>query len=251
MALLRTQPIDVLVVGSGNAGFSAAIAASEAGASRVVLIEKSSEDWVGGNTYFTAGAFRIVHDGARDLIPLVNNVDAETAKLVDVDPYTAEDFRKDFDRICAGRSDPALSQALIDDSNAAVKWLARNGIRFQLSFNRQAYKVNGRYKFWGGLHIKTEDLGQGLIADHQAAARRRGIEVYYSTPAKRIMTSPLRRCHWHRSRTQRPRHNPRNQSHHSRRRRLRSQPPHARTISRPNMGSRTRARHTTQHRRSA
>ncbi|KAH7081597.1 fumarate reductase flavoprotein subunit precursor [Paraphoma chrysanthemicola] len=189
MALLTSEPIDVLVVGSGNAGFSAAIAASEAGASRVVLVEKSPKDWAGGNTYFTAGAFRIVHDGARDLIPLVNNVDAEIAKLVDVDPYTAEDFRTDFDRICAGRSDPALSQALIDDSNAAVKWLARNGIRFQLSFNRQAYKVNGRYKFWGGLHIKTEGLGHGLIADHQAAARRRGIEVYYSTPAKRIMTS--------------------------------------------------------------
>jgi len=181
--------IDVLVIGGGNAGFSAATAAAEAGARRVVLIEKAPEDWAGGNSYFTAGAFRTVHNGTSDLLPIVNNVDTETAKLIDMEPYTEDDFQKDMDRVCLGRSDPALSKALISESNEAVKWLANNGIRYQLSFNRQAYKVNGRYKFWGGMALKTQDGGKGLIQDHQACARRHGIEVYYSTPAKRIVTS--------------------------------------------------------------
>jgi precorrin 3B synthase CobZ len=187
---ISSKPIDVLVVGGGNAGFSAALAASEGGAHHVVLIEKAPEEWAGGNSFFTAGAFRTVHNGTTDLLPIVNNVDDVTAKLIDMEPYTTEDFRKDMDRVCSGRSDPALSKALINDSNDAVKWLAGNGVRFQLSFNRQAYKVNGRFKFWGGMALKTEDGGKGLIADHRAAARRRGIEVYYSTPAKRILTSP-------------------------------------------------------------
>ncbi|KAI4650131.1 uncharacterized protein J4E78_008413 [Alternaria triticimaculans] len=182
--------IDVLVIGGGNAGFSAATAAAEAGARRVVLIEKAPEDWAGGNSYFTAGAFRTVHSGTSDLLPIVNNVDAETAKLIDMEPYTKDDFQKDMDRVCLCRSDPDLSKALISESNEAVKWLANNGIRYQLSFNRQAYKVNGRYKFWGGMALKTQDGGKGLIQDHQACARRHGIEVYYSTPAKRIVTSP-------------------------------------------------------------
>ncbi|KNG49938.1 fumarate reductase flavo protein subunit precursor [Stemphylium lycopersici] len=188
-SLTSKSPVSVLIVGGGNAGFSAATAAAEAGAYRVVLIEKAPEEWAGGNSYFTAGAFRTVHDGTEDLLPIVNNVDAETAKLIDMEPYTKADFRKDMDRVCAGRSDPALSQGLIDESNDAVKWLASNGIRYQLSFNRQAYKVNGRFKFWGGMALMTEDGGKGLIADHQACARRHGIEVYYSTPAKRIVTS--------------------------------------------------------------
>lgn len=135
---------DVLVVGGGNAGFSAAVAAAEAGARKVIIIDKCPEDWAGGNSYFTAGAMRTVHNGLPDLLSVVNNCDEATSKIVDLDPYTREDFSKDMVRTCLGKSDPQLSKLLIDDSNDAIKWLARNGIRFQLSFNRQAYMVNGR-----------------------------------------------------------------------------------------------------------
>jgi succinate dehydrogenase/fumarate reductase flavoprotein subunit len=188
--LASSRDIDVLVVGGGNAGFTAATTAAESGAGRVVLIDKCPKEWGGGNTYFTAGAFRTVHSGTKDLLPIVNNVDAETAKVIDMEPYTLQDFRKDMDRMTSGRSDPELSKILIADSNSAVKWLAKKGIRFQLSFNRQAYKVDGRYKFWGGMSLKTDEGGKGLIADHQAAAEKLGVEVYYSTPAKHIITSP-------------------------------------------------------------
>ncbi|KAJ9612304.1 hypothetical protein H2200_003901 [Cladophialophora chaetospira] len=181
---------DILVAGSGNAGFSAAVAAKEAGAKHVLLIDKCPEDWAGGNSYFTAGAYRTVHGGISDLLPIVNNVDDETAKKIDLDPYTNEDFSKDMKRICSGRSDPRLSKILIEESNSAVKWLKGNGIRFQLSFNRQAYEVDGRLKFWGGLHIKTEDGGKGLIEDHKAAAKKHGVEVLYSTALKRLIPDP-------------------------------------------------------------
>ncbi|KIW71150.1 precorrin 3B synthase CobZ [Phialophora macrospora] len=184
------QRCDVLVAGSGNAGFSAAVAAKQAGAKHVVLIDKCPEQWAGGNSYFTAGAYRTVHGGISDLLPLVNNVDDETAKKIDLEPYTDEDFSKDMKRICSGRSDPRLSRILIEESNATVKWLKSNGIRFQLSFNRQAYEVDGRLKFWGGLHIKTEDGGKGLIEDHKAAAKKHGVEVLYSTALKRLVTDP-------------------------------------------------------------
>ncbi|KAF2176140.1 fumarate reductase flavo protein subunit precursor [Zopfia rhizophila CBS 207.26] len=187
-SLTPPTEVDVVVVGGGNAGFSAATAAAETGASRVILVDKCPAEWAGGNSFFTAGAFRAVHNGAEDLLPMVNNVDAETAQLIDLEPYTPQEFWKDIERMTSGRTDPALSQILIDDSNDAIKWLAKNGIRFQLSFNRQAYKLNGRFRFWGGLTLKTEEGGKGLIEDHQAAARRRGVEVYYSTPAKRIVT---------------------------------------------------------------
>ena len=173
--------IDVLVAGSGNAGFSAAIAAAEAGARRVLLIDKCSENWAGGNSYFTAGAYRTVHAGLHDLLPIVNNVDRELAEKIDLQPYTETDFSNDMHRVCQGRSNPELSRILVQDSNSAVKWLAKNGIRFQLAFNRQAYEVEGRHVFWGGLHLKTQDGGEGLIEDHKAAARRHGVMVSYST----------------------------------------------------------------------
>lgn len=177
---------DVLIVGSGNAGFSAALSASQSGAERVVLIEKSPEDWAGGNSYFTAGAYRISHGGLPDLLPIVNNVSPEQAAKIDLQPYTEDDFSNDMKTVCVGRSDPELSRILVSESNDAIKWLAKNGVRFQLSFNRQAYEVDGRLKFWGGLCLKTEDGGKSLIVDHRAAAERCGITTSWSTALKKI-----------------------------------------------------------------
>jgi precorrin 3B synthase CobZ len=178
---------DVLVVGSGNAGFSAAISSVQAGARNVALIDKCPEEWSGGNSFFTAGAMRTVHGGLHDLLPIVNNVDGELAKIVDLAAYTKSDFEKDIHRICNGRSDPRLSRILVDDSRDAIQWLAKNGIRFQLSFNRQAFLVDGRHKFWGGLALKTEDGGKGLIEDHKKAAKKHGVSVFYDTAAKELL----------------------------------------------------------------
>ncbi|KAL1969132.1 hypothetical protein VTN77DRAFT_386 [Rasamsonia byssochlamydoides] len=182
--------VDVLVVGSGNAGFCAAISAAQAGAQHVVIIDKCPETWAGGNSYFTAGAFRTVYAGLDDLLPLVNNVDDETASRIDMSPYTEQDFANDLDRITGGRADPSLARVLVQDSNSAVKWLAQNGVRFQLSFNRQAYEVDGRIKFWGGMSLKTEDGGKGLIEDHRRAAQKLGVNVFFSTAARRLVLDP-------------------------------------------------------------
>ena len=62
----------VIVVGSGNAGLCAGIAACEAGA-EVLVLEKGAEDLSGGNTKYTAGAMRFAYDGPDDLKPLIKD----------------------------------------------------------------------------------------------------------------------------------------------------------------------------------
>lgn len=182
-----SQQCSILVIGSGNAGLSAALSASLSGAKDILVIDKCPQAWAGGNSYFTAGAFRTAHAGLADVLPLVNNVSPETTQLVDLDAYTPDDFTADLKRVTDGRSDEALGRVLVGDSRETVGWLKDLGVRFQLSFNRQAYHVGGRYKFWGGLCLKTQDGGKGLVADLQAAAQRQGIRLQYSTAAKRIV----------------------------------------------------------------
>ena len=62
------ETYDVVVVGGGNAGFTAATTAAQLGA-KVLLVEKAPEIDNGGNTYFTAGAYRACFDGLDDLLP--------------------------------------------------------------------------------------------------------------------------------------------------------------------------------------
>ncbi|KAA8644099.1 hypothetical protein EYZ11_008923 [Aspergillus tanneri] len=178
---------DVLVVGSGNAGFCAAISAAQSGAQRVVIIDKCPEKWIGGNTYFTAGAFRTVHNGLNDLLPLVNNALPQFIPDIEMNAYTEADFFTDMNRVTNRRTDRDLCQALVAESRATIQWLADNGVRFQLSFNRQAYHVNRKIKFWGGLALKTEDGGKGLIQDHLRTAQMHGISIFFSTAAQSLI----------------------------------------------------------------
>ncbi|CAG7916042.1 unnamed protein product [Penicillium olsonii] len=182
---------DILIIGSGNAGLSAALSAAQINPTlKITVIDKSPETWAGGNTYFTAGAFRTTHNGLPDLLPLVNNTTPEQASRIDIPPYTAQDFQSDLNRMTNKRTDPALSAALVQDSHSAISWLSAHGIRFQLSFNRQAYEHNNRIKFWGGLALKTQDGGKGLIEDELHAVRNAGVNIFFSTPATALLTNP-------------------------------------------------------------
>lgn len=65
-----------------------------------------------------------------------------------MEPYTADHFADDIMRLGNDRSDPGMVGAVVDGSREAIEWLAKKiGVPFVLSFNRQAYEVNGRQKF--------------------------------------------------------------------------------------------------------
>jgi succinate dehydrogenase/fumarate reductase flavoprotein subunit len=179
---------DCIVVGSGHAGSCAALTAVEAGLKRVLVIDKCPAEWVGGNGYFTAGAHRTVHDGLHDLLPIVTNVSAEQASQIDIDPYTAQQFTSDIMRLGNGRSDAKLVEAVVSNSRDAVQWLAEHvNVPFTLSFNRQAYLVDGRQKFWGGMALSVQDGGKGLIAAHQQALKKAGVDVWFDMPAVELI----------------------------------------------------------------
>jgi succinate dehydrogenase/fumarate reductase flavoprotein subunit len=133
----RDTACSVLVIGGGNAGFCAALAASQSSSGRVLLIDECPPSWAGGNTYFTAGAFRTAHAGLDDILHLLSNVDGETATAIDLAPYPEEEFLRDLDRVTRGQYDKDLGRELVEESNEVVKWLATQGLVFELSFNRQ------------------------------------------------------------------------------------------------------------------
>lgn len=180
----RAEPIeadaieaDVIVVGGGNAGFSAAHAAAERGR-RVLLLERGTREESGGNSFYTAGATRIPHDGMTDLRDLVEP--DERHAVSEVPPYSREEYAADLAKVTEGRGDPELAAVLVADALDAVRWLHGLGVKYRLMYERQAFqRPDGSYLFWGGLHVGNVGGGEGLIADHTAVARRLGIDVRY------------------------------------------------------------------------
>lgn len=166
---------DVIVVGGGNAGFSAAHAAAERGRS-VIVLERGEGATAGGNSFFTAGATRIAHEGLPQLQEFVEADDRHATTTVP--PYSAQDYLDDLERVTEGRNDAELSAVLVDQAQPTLRWLAGLGLRYRLMYERQAYaRPDGSFLFWGGLHVGNVGGGEGLVADHTAVAARLGEDV--------------------------------------------------------------------------
>ena len=178
---------DVIVVGAGNAAACAALAARESGG-HVIMLEAAPLEECGGNSRYTAGAMRVLFNGVEDLKQLVPDLTQAEIDSADFGTYTADQFYDDMGRITQYRTDPDLCEILISRSLETLTWMRKKGVKFQASFGRQAMKVGGKFKFFGGLAAETWGGGPGLVENEHKACAREGIEIHYETPATGLIT---------------------------------------------------------------
>jgi tricarballylate dehydrogenase len=178
---------DVVVVGGGNAAMCAALSARENGA-RVLVLEKAPEAWRGGNGFFTAGGFRFAFKSFDELRTLIGDLSDQEAAQMEVDPYTEDNFYDDLMRVTEDCADPDMALLLVRESQNTVRWMKDRGIRWIPMFGRQAYKVGGKFRFWGGLVLEAVGGGPGLIDMEYASAAKAGIDVRFETKATRLVT---------------------------------------------------------------
>ena len=193
---------DVVVVGKGNAALCAALAARDQGA-RVAMLEAASEDESGGNSRFAGGVMRFAYASVDDLKRVADLTDQEVAES-DFGTNTTDEFFDDLFRLTSFRTDPALSEMLVTQSLDTMVWLRGKGVKFVPNFGRQSALVNGKRRFFGRLPIEASGGGAGLVQALDKAARAAGVDVFYSTRAKRLLQDGERVVGVHASREGRP-----------------------------------------------
>jgi len=181
-----SENFDVIVVGGGNAAFCAALAARESGAS-VLMLERAPEEESGGNSRFTAGAMRVAYSGVEDLKRLMPDLTNAEIDMTDFGTYDEDQFFDDMFRVTQYRTDPDMVEALVRRSFETLVWMQEKGVRFAPIWGRQAFKVDGRFKFWGGLTVETWGGGPGLIETETKLARDQGIEIRYGARAIELL----------------------------------------------------------------
>ena len=129
---MRTENVEIVVVGGGSAAFEAAVAAKQAGAPKVVMFEKAPEPEFGGNARFSHTGFRWVFSGADEIRQFLPDIDDATFAKLHLPAYTAEQFHADLQRVTRGRISKELSEVLVSQSNPAIHWMREVGIKWDI-----------------------------------------------------------------------------------------------------------------------
>ena len=153
------ESCDVLVVGGGNAGLSAAITAREAGAS-VVLLEYAPKAFRGGNSRHTRN-LRVMHDSPAATLS---------------GRYSSSDYWNDLLSVTRGHTDEHLARVTIEGTSQLLPWMHAHGARFQPALEGTLSLSRTNAFFLGG--------GKALMNAYYAAAERLGVRVVYDAEVR-------------------------------------------------------------------
>jgi tricarballylate dehydrogenase len=157
----QESSFDVLVIGGGNAGLSAAITAAEAGR-RVCILEGAPRFYRGGNSRHTRN-LRGMHDGPTSVLS---------------DSYDEEEYFQDLLRVTKGKTSEALARMAIRGSRDSVDWLQQRGVRFQQALSGTLHLGRTNAFFLGG--------GRALVNALYRHAEALGVTVFYEAEVESV-----------------------------------------------------------------
>jgi tricarballylate dehydrogenase len=131
---------------------------------------------------------RFVYSGKDDIVALSPDLTPDELAS-DFGVYTEEKFFDDMARVTQNRTDPDLCEILVKQSNAMMHWMRRHGVRFLPQFGRQAFKVDGKFTFWGGATLAAVGGGRGLVDQLYRAAEKAGVNILYNAWARELLHS--------------------------------------------------------------
>ncbi len=179
METQREYTFDLIVIGSGISGLSAAVAAADRGA-RVAILERAPEVDYGGNTRWTESYFRMkseseVSDDFEER--LVSNAGYH------LDPNIIQAASEPYEEWppfvkAHGMPDPELVSTLADNAGPTVAWLKKYGIHFDFLPTYFLTAAAPRLMPVGG--------GLAMIDALRAHALKQGVTYFYEMTARAL-----------------------------------------------------------------
>ena len=157
----QKKPVDVLVIGGGNAALCAAICARRAGA-RVLVVESAIKDFRGGNSRHTRD-IRYMHKGATKYVTAA---------------YGEAEFWEDLRQVTGGQTNEPLARLTIRASEDLGDWMPASGVRWQKPLSGTLHLARSNLFMLGG--------GKAMLNAYYDTAIRLGVEIFYESEVSEL-----------------------------------------------------------------
>jgi tricarballylate dehydrogenase len=171
---------DVVVIGGGNAGLTAALSARENGAN-VIVFEAAEEADYGSDSFFSGGLFRVAYQQFSELSAIVDDLTLPGEGMEDFAQYDEAEFLDDWGRVTGYRLDPEISEYVVDHSFEALQWLHEVGrVPFisPLVVDAQGHLRHSRPGWHGGF-VEASGAGVGLTTALLKSVKASGAEIRF------------------------------------------------------------------------
>lgn len=165
-APVENNDYDVVIVGAGGAGLSAAIAAHDAGVEKVVVLEKMGVN--GGNTNFSSSGMNASETKFQKEQGIEDSTDLFIQETLDGGHNTG---------------DPELATFMCENSAGAIDWLDSLGITLDNISQTGGMSVKRCHRPTDGSAV-----GATLVPGLVAAAQERGIPIYNECEVTELVT---------------------------------------------------------------
>lgn len=177
----------VVVVGGGNAGIAAAIAAHQEGA-EVTILDRGPADGSGSDSFYTGGLFRMAYHSIDELEAIVGDMGMKDAEGIErYSSYTEGDFLDDWARVTGYRLDAEIAEEVVNDSYRDIQWLAEQGVPFLSGIIVDASgQARHSRPGWHGGFVEVSGGGQGLVRGLLGAVAKHDIALHSNTEVLEI-----------------------------------------------------------------
>jgi fumarate reductase flavoprotein subunit len=170
---------DILIIGAGTAGMTAAIRAAQRG-KKVTVLEKT--DQVGGTLKLTAGHL----SGA-------GTIQQQIAGIRD----SAAHHYRDIARICRNTMDPVITRKAVELASSTIDWLTELGYPFHdrapaVIYGHEPYTIARTYFGKEDIHPRMQQPGQSifrlLLPYWNEQVQKGNIQLFNSCKLRHILT---------------------------------------------------------------
>ncbi|KXO14793.1 flavocytochrome c [Clostridiales bacterium KA00134] len=201
------KEVDVVVVGGGGAGLSAAISAAQNGA-KVLLVEKAPA--LGGNTVRAGGPYNAADPERQKSLPPADDAAMEKIMALTTKEAKSEEHKKlmetlkaELDEYNKGPKDHLFDsvtlhklqtydggdyagklefiEKLADEALPTSVWMEKNGVQWK----NEITTVPGG--LWPRAHLPINSAGQDYILAGKNAAEKAGVEILLNSPAEELI----------------------------------------------------------------